>query len=376
MKRVFVMILLLVAAGQCVEAKKPAQNNSKVKNIIYMIGDGMGLCHVSMLQIEAGYAPTAFDRAQNLALLKTYSANNRVTDSAAAGTALATGYKTDNGTLGQLPDGTPVESIMAKAQKKDYATGLVVTCYLQHATPAAFYAHVKGRGDSDQISRDFMQSGVDVAFGGGKELFEKAYEESGEDYADLLKDKGYEVIYDQADMEGIHSGRVVGLFAKENLPELKDGRGDYLARATDKALEILTANVKADKKDGFVIMVEGSQIDYRSHANDLEGILAEMRDFEKAVKVAMDYADTHEGTLVVVCADHETSGMTIPSNKTDFTLPESGINYDFSTSSHTGIMVPVYLYGACAERINGIMENTELSQKLQQLIGVADKADK
>ena len=352
------------------KADKPA------KYIFVMIGDGMGLCHVSMLQVEGKYAPTAFDRAHNIALLKTYSANNRVTDSAAAGTALATGFKTDNGTLGQLPDGTPVESIMAKAQKKGYATGLVVTCYLQHATPAAFYAHVKGRGDSDQISRDFMQSGVDVAFGGGKELFEEAYEDSDENYADLLKEKGYEVIYDQADMEGIHSGRVVGLFAEENLPELKDGRGDYLARATDKALEILTATVKADKKDGFIIMVEGSQIDYRSHANDVEGILAEMRDFEKAVKVAMDYADAHEDTLVVICADHETSGMTIPSNKTDFTLPESGINYDFSTTGHTGVMVPVYLYGACAERINGIMENTELSQKLQQLIGVADKADK
>ena len=170
------VILLLAVAGHGVEAKKPAREDSKVKNIIYMIGDGMGLCHVSMLQIEAGYAPTAFDRAQNTALIKTYSANNRVTDSAAAGTALATGYKTDNGTIGQLPDGTRVESIMAKAEKQNYATGLVVTCYLQHATPAAFYAHVKGRGDSDRISYDFMESGVDVAFGGGSKIFKKAFE--------------------------------------------------------------------------------------------------------------------------------------------------------------------------------------------------------
>ena len=325
------VILLLVVAGHGVEAKKPAREDSKVKNIIYMIGDGMGLCHVSMLQIEAGYAPTAFDRAKNTALIKTYSANNRVTDSAAAGTALATGYKTDNGTIGQLPDGTRVESIMAKAEKQNYATGLVVTCYLQHATPAAFYAHVKRRGDSDRISYDFMESGVDVAFGGGSKIFKKAFEKNGEDYVSRLKDEGYSVIYDQSEMDGIHSGRVVGLFAEENLPELKDGRGDYLARATEKALEILTADVKADRKKGFVMMVEGSQIDYRSHANDVEGVLAEMRDFEKAVKVAMDYADTHEGTLVVICADHETSGMSIPSNKTDFTLPESGINYDFST---------------------------------------------
>ena len=158
------VILLLAVAGHGVEAKKPAREDSKVKNIIYMIGDGMGLCHVSMLQIEAGYAPTAFDHAQNTALIKTYSANNRVTDSAAA--ALATGYKTNNGTIGQLPDGTRVESIMAKAEKQNYATGLVVTCYLQHATPAAFYAHVKRRGDSDRISYDFMESGVDVASGG------------------------------------------------------------------------------------------------------------------------------------------------------------------------------------------------------------------
>lgn len=366
------VLLLLAVAGHNVEAKKPARQDSKVKNIIYMIGDGMGLCHVSLLQIEAGYKPTAFDRADNTALIKTYSANNRVTDSAAAGTALATGYKTNNGTIGQLPDGTPVESIMAKA-RDNYATGLVVTCYLQHATPAAFYAHAEDRGDSDKISRDFMESGVDVAFGGGRKVFEKAYKDSGEDYEKLLEERGYEVIYDEDDMDDVHSGRVVGLFADSNLPELKKGRGDYLARATEKALEVLTANVKADKKDGFVMMVEGSQIDYRSHANDLDGILAEMRDFEKAIKVAMDYADTHKGTLVVICADHETSGMSIPSNKTDFTLPESGINYDFSTSSHTGIMVPVYLYGAGADRINGIMENTELSQKLQQLIGVADK---
>ena len=223
------VILLLAVAGHGVEAKKPAREDSKVKNIIYMIGDGMGLCHVSMLQIEAGYAPTAFDRAKNTALIKTYSANNRVTDSAAAGTALATGYKTNNGTIGQLPDGTRVESIMAKAEKQNYATGLVVTCYLQHATPAAFYAHVKGRGDSDRISYDFMESGVDVAFGGGSKIFKKAFEKNGEDYVSRLKDEGYSVIYDQSEMDGIHSGRVVGLFAEENLPELKDGRGDYLS---------------------------------------------------------------------------------------------------------------------------------------------------
>ena len=371
MKKLFLLVLLSLAALLGAEAKK-TQKLPKVDNIIYMIGDGMGLCHVSMLQIEGKYAPTSFDRAHNVALIKSYSTNNRVTDSAAAGTALATGFKTDNGTLGMTPDGEIVESIIAKTSKSGFATGLVVTCYLQHATPAAFYAHVKSRNESDKISFDFMESGIDVAFGGGRRIFEKAYKESGKNYVDLLKAEGYEVLFDQKEMDGVASGKVIGLFAEENLPTLKEGRGDYLARATEKALEILTADVRADKKKGFVMMVEGSQIDYRSHANDLEGMLGEMRDFDAAIKVAIDYADAHPNTLVVVCADHETSGLAIPSNKTDFTLPESGINYSFGTSSHTGVMLPVYLYGAGAETIKGIMENSELSVALQQLIKVAE----
>ena len=117
-------------------------------------------------------------------------------------------------------------------------------------------------------------------------------------------------------------------------------------------------------------MVEGSQIDGEGHGNNIEGVLAETRDFAAAMNVAMDYADAHPGTLVVVTGDHETGGLSIPSNKTDFTLPESGISYNFATSSHTGIMVPVYLYGTGADQISGIMENSELSQKLQKMINV------
>ena len=113
MKKVIFIAMAALIAALPAEAKTPKQ--PKVKNIIYMIGDGMGLTHVSMLELEEKYAPTAFDRADNIALTRTYSANNRVTDSAASGTALATGYKTNNGWLGMTPDGTPVESIIAKA---------------------------------------------------------------------------------------------------------------------------------------------------------------------------------------------------------------------------------------------------------------------
>lgn len=371
MKKLFLLLMLpLVAFGVsgCTE-KEP-----EVKNIIIMIGDGMGLARASLTQIENKYAPTAFDRAQNVALQKTYSANNRVTDSAASGTALATGYKTNNSTLGQTPDGTPVESIIAKAEKVGYASGVVVTCYVNHATPAAFYAHRESRNDNEGIITDFMASDLDVVFGGGTRFFNEHFTKQNKNYVDELKAKGYNVLSEQSEMASVSEGNVVGLFAETNIPLMRNGRGDYLPKATAKALEILTNNVEKQGKEGFVLMIEGSQIDGEGHGNNIEGVLAETRDFAAAMNVAMDYADAHPGTLVVVTGDHETGGLSIPSNKTDFTLPESGISYGFSTTGHTGIMLPIYLYGTGADRINGIMENTELSQALQRMIGVWEEA--
>lgn len=371
MKKLFLLLMLpLVAFG----VSGCAEKEPEVKNIIIMIGDGMGLAQASLTQIENKYAPTAFDRAQNVALQKTYSANNRVTDSAASGTALATGYKTNNSTLGQTPDGTPVESIMTKGERVGYASGIVVTCYVNHATPAAFYAHRESRNDNEGIITDFMASDLDVLFGGGTRFFNEHFTKQNKNFVDELKAKGYTYLAEQSEMASVSEGNVVGLFAETNIPLMRNGRGDYLPKATAKALEILTNNVEKQGKEGFVLMVEGSQIDGEGHGNNIEGVLAETRDFAAAMNVAMDYADAHPGTLVVVTGDHETGGLSIPSNKTDFTLPESGISYGFSTTGHTGIMLPIYLYGTGADRINGIMENTELSQALQRMIGVWEEA--
>lgn len=205
-----------------------------VKNVIYMIGDGMGLSQVSMMMLENGYRPTAFDRSGNIALIKTYSANNRVTDSAAAGTALASGNKTDNGMLGMGPDGQIFKSIMERAKEEGYQTGLVVTVYLQHATPGAFFAHVPSRGDLDVISEQFVESGVDVALGGGKKFLQEG-QKDGKPLIDALKTKDYRVVYDMNELNGVDRGKVVGLFADEYMPTVMKGRDEnYLCNATKK----------------------------------------------------------------------------------------------------------------------------------------------
>lgn len=381
MKKVLLLLLslaVLVPAAEARNRKKkrvaeavpctPAR--MPVRNLIYMIGDGMGLSHMAMLQIEQGYdSPVALSRAQNVALAKTYSANNRVTDSAAAGTALATGHKTDNGMLGMTPDSVEVRSIIARAAAEGRPTGEVVTCYLHHATPAAFYAHVPRRDMSLEIARQFADSGIDVAFGGGRTCFSEKGAD-GLSAVDRVREKGYEVLTDLDELERVGAdGRVLGLFADGHMPAAAADRGDYLPKAVTKALELLDAK-SAACGEGFVLMVEGSLIDTESHANNGAGVLREMEDFDAAVAVAMAYADAHPGTLVVVTADHETGGLTMPSGNADFTRSESGVDYRFSTGGHSGILVPVYLYGAGAERVNGVIENTELSNRLAEALGL------
>lgn len=363
MRKTVILLLFCIA----VSFPAGAQERDSVRNLILMIGDGMGLAHVSMLQIENDYAPTAFERADGVALVTTRSANNRVTDSAAAGTALATGHKTGNGMLGQDMGGQRLESVIARAHADGRATGIVVTSYLQHATPAAFYAHVGDRGDQETITAQLLESGVDVLLGGGRKWLGEQCPEGGS-YFDAFRRRGYAVIDTLPAADTIRSGRVLGAFAEGHLPEA-DQRGDYLCRATRKALEILSADADASGS-GFVLMVEGSLVDMAAHSNDAKALLGELRDFECAVGAAMDFADRTPGTLVVVVADHETGGLSIPANKADFTQSENGLNYRFGTRSHTATMVPAYLYGAGAQALGGVMDNTELSQRAMRLLGL------
>ena len=303
MKKAFLFLALCLLGAGRAAAAEPVDS---VRNVIYMIGDGMGLAHVSMLAVEGGYAPTAFDRAQGIALISTYSAN-----------------------------------------------------------PAAFYAHVPDRGNEKAITRDLLASNIDVLIGAGRRL-EKESPEGGS-YRDAFGRRGYAVVGSLEEAEPVRAGRLLCAVTDENIPKTIR-REDYLRCATQKALEILVHNADSVGR-GFVLMVEGSLIDGASHGNDAEKILAEMRDFERAVAAAMDFADRTPGTLVVVTADHETGGLAIPSCDGDFTRSESGIRYVFGSKSHTATYVPVYLYGTGAGHIAGIMDNTQLARRVMALLG-------
>ena len=349
MRRVITTLAVILATTLTVEAQE-------VKNIIYLIGDGMGLTSASMMQLANNYEPTIFDEADNVALQKTYSLDNRVTDSAASGTALASGFKTNNTMLGQLPDGTNVESLIELAATKGKATGIVVTTYLQHATPGAFYAHVPSRHYYTTISEQLLASDIDIAIGGGMAFFEERYG-SRENAIAAITESGF-TLQENLD-ENIEGERILALLADK---EIENRRG-YLAKATAMAIDHLS-----DNENGFVLMVEGSLIDGIGHGNNAEGQQAEMRDFMEAIEVAVAYANEHPETLVVVTADHETGGLAIISGNADFNLSEQGVAYTWSTTGHSGVMVPIYLYGTGAELINGVMENADLGQQLKELI--------
>ena len=349
MKRVIITLSIIFAAAFSAKAQE-------VKNIIYLIGDGMGLTSVSMMLIENNYERTIFDQADNIALQKSYSLDNRVTDSAASGTALATGHKTNNTMLGQLPDGTNLESLMDIASAKGKATGLVVTTYIQHATPGAFFAHVPSRNHYTTISEQLLVSDIDIAIGGGMAFYEERYGNR-DNALEAIAASGFTL---KESLESEVTGeRVLALLAPYEI----ENRAGYLAKATAEAIDHLD-----NCEEGFVLMVEGSIIDGMGHANDAKAQQQEMRDFMGAIEVAVEYAKAHPETLVVVTADHGTGGLTIISGNADFTLSEQGVEYHWATKGHSGELVPIYLYGAGAELINGIMENADLGQRLKDII--------
>jgi alkaline phosphatase len=347
------LILLLVITG-CTAREQL----ERPRNIILMIGDGMGTAHIYASMMANG-GHLNLEQCEYVGFQKTYSFNRDITDSGASATAMSAGIKTRNYSVGVDPEGKPVKTILELAEENEISTGLVATANITHYTPAAFAAHNPDRKKSEEIALDMIRSGVDLLIGGGLIHFNRRAD--GLDLLDSLRARDYYVGEQISTVPEEHTGPLAIITDSMAMPRASDGRGELLAEATVLAMDRLSGN-----PDGFFLMVEGSQIDWAGHDNDTKEIISETIDFDKAVGKAIDFARKDGETLVIVTADHETGGFTIL--KGGIRDPE--VEGAFSTGGHTGVMVPVFAYGPGAENFAGIYENTDIFHKMKDLLGL------
>lgn len=355
---VFLIIGILTFSNNIFAQKTNSiPKSEQPRNIILLIGDGMGLAQF-YAAMTASRDNLNISRCTHIALSRTFSADDYVTDSGAGGTAIACGIKTNNGMIGMLPDSTAVTSILHYARLNGKSTGVATTCDITHATPASFVTSVPSRKMEEDIALQFLYSGIDVFIGGGFDNF--AMRKDGLMLTDSLEKFSYKVVTSIPEMMDVISGKLAGLLYPKHPPKFNEGRGDMLSLATSKAIELLE-----DNKNGFFLMVEGSQIDWAGHDNDVNYMISETLDFDKAVGIALDYAEKNKETLVIVTADHETGGFA--NLEGNFTTGES--NGKFTSDNHSGIPVPVFTFGPGAMYFEGLLENTDLFKLMFELYG-------
>ena len=328
--------------------------DSKPPNIIMMIGDGMGLSAISSgMYSNNNY--TSLERSEYIGLLKTHSLDDLVTDSAASGTAMSSGVKTYNRTVGLDGNLSSVKSILEICRDRGYTTAIVATSTIVHATPASYYSKVKSRYQYDEIASQLSKSNINFFVGGGEKYFNDRvdgrnlinemddyfFANSLESFKNINSNKiGYLTYYDEP--VGKHEGRE---------PSLED-----IAQITIQKLKSFD--------NPFFLLVEGSQIDWGGHDNDSEHLISEMLEFDKTIETVFNFADKDKNTLVVITADHETGGAAI----VDGNLEESFVKIKYVSGDHTATMVPIFSLGPYSSLFKGVYDNTEIFNKLEAII--------
>jgi alkaline phosphatase len=336
--------------------KLQAPKGKKVKNVILMIGDGMSLMHVYTAW-TANRGKLWLENAQATGLSKTWAVKKLVTDSGSGGTSLATGVKTVYHAVGVDPEGKPLTSLVDVAKELGKDAGMAVTCRLWDATPCDFCCHNIDRDKEEELVGDYPTSGVDFVFGGGAQKFTNR--KDGRDIFKELQKKGYHVSHTLDDFFAYDKNSRIFAVPYDKDTPLPDERGDLLARASMKGISLMNQN-----KNGFFMMIEGSQLDDYGHFNQLDLLMKETLDFDKTIGEVMKWAAKDGETLVVVTADHETGGLTLVNGNKD----EGRVECCFSTKDHSGAMVPVYAFGPGAENFTGIFENTDVFKKIKKLM--------
>jgi alkaline phosphatase len=338
---------------QTVSVQQP--KGKKVKNVIFLIGDGTGLSQWSAGWVANGGALN-IDQMPVAGYSRTYATDKLVTDSCAGGSALATGVKTKYGYIALDPDGEPVESALQYAKRvKGMKTGVTVTCRINDATPADFCIHGPSRKDEEGLAAQYVDANVDFISGGGTHFWNQRSD--GRNLIEEMKAKGYTFVDKLEDIAGAEGDKFLGLYDEYDLKPALD-RGPILMESTMKAIQML------DNKKGFFLMVEGSQIDDWCHRNKVGYAMEELFDFDKVIGAVLEWAEKDGQTLVVVTGDHNTGGLTILKGS----IEDREVKVHFSTGGHDGIALPVFAYGPGAEAFAGVHENGEIGQIVKRLI--------
>lgn len=367
---------LVAGSSVAASADTAVESAPKARNVIVLIGDGMGAAYWTAAKWHGD--SLAVRRMEAAGLTDTRSSDSWITDSAAGATAFATGRRTYNGAIAVGPacqrrlrkdsaavmeepaSCAPLRTVLEEARAAGKATGLVATSSVTHATPAAFAAHVPDRDMEAEIAEQLAGQKLQVMLGGGRGFFDGDLREDGRN---LLSDLCLEAdcLFTASGLSSYRadtaSAPLVGLFAGEGMPPRTEGRAPRLAAMTRVAIERLRK-----RDEGFFLMVEGSQPDWRGHDNaPLEEIVAESESFDEAVEVALDFRASHPGTLVVVLSDHETGGLSVHARGDSLAAA-------YTSGGHTGEMVPHFATGPGSGAFAGIKENREIGRLLIEAV--------
>ncbi|MGG0741036.1 alkaline phosphatase [Niallia taxi] len=324
------------SANEKVEAKKESQ---QAKNVIVLVKDGVSSTTTTLARWYKG-EPLAMDEIMSGGV-RTYSAESAVTDSAPAGTAMATGNKSNDKFVGVLPEKIaspgvdssladdplkPVANVLEGAKLEGKATGIIATSEIQHATPAAFSSHVTHRTDYDSIAEQQVYQNIDVVLGGGKNSIEAKNRKDGENLVDVIEEKGYDIVETRDELLKSKSNKLWGTFAPAALAYDMDRaqtnpEEPTLAEMTKKGISTLSKD-----KDGFFLFVEGSKPDWAAHANDPIGMISDTLAFDEAVKEAVAFAKRDKNTLVIAVSDHGNSGISIGNQNTNSSYPATPVS--------------------------------------------------
>lgn len=354
--RLRIFVFLLLSFGLCFNAE--AQQGKKPKNIIIIIGDGMGLNQVTS-EIIFNRKDTPFKRFVDVGMSVTCAADALITDSAAGGTAISTGHKTYNGAIAVDTLKQPLETIFEYAvNKKKKAAGLVSTAPITDATPAVFFAHAESRKMHLDIAQQLVNAPLQVVIGGGRKYFlpqgEGGVRTDGRNLIQSLTDKGY-IYSSEYIKDGFKPNQKLWMLLDTSAITKTGTRPYNLGDLAMTAIGQLKQN-----KNGFVLMVESTHTDYAGHNNDGPHLKSEMVEVADLIHRVLDFIEKDGNTLLVVTADHETGGMSLvhPDDKTQ------PIAYKFTTKGHSAGMVGVWAKGPGSELFRGVYENNEIGKKL------------